>query len=210
MRGAKVALIAGLALLAVGIGVVAAQHPAALARANGAMPDVNLTTITSPARLCQAHELVPAGTTAVVAWLGAFTGPRVLAEIVEDGRVVARGEHGPAWSGRSVTIALRPISRPRADVTVCFKLAPKYEAVVPRGSASGHPATSEDGRSLPGQMTIEYLRPARGTWFSEGSGAVRRLGLGRIPSGLWAPMLVILLAIAMVGLVASLVAGRLR
>lgn len=207
MRSARVLLIAGLALIGVGVALLALQRPAALARTNGATPEGDLTYITSHARICQAHEVVPRGTNAVVAWMGAFSGPGVSVEFAVDGRVLAHGRRGSGWTSRTVTIPLSATVAHTSTATVCFSLTPRYEQVIPRGSVEhGLPATTVNGKRLPGTIAIEYLRGGSHTWLSRVPAIARHLGLGRVPSGRWAPLLAVLLVVAMAGAVA--VAGR--
>jgi pyrimidine deaminase RibD-like protein len=213
MRAARIALVVGFTLIVAAVAVVLLGHPAALARANGARPERVLTIAESSSRVCQAGELVPSRTTAIVAWLGAFTGPRVSAVVTERGRVIARGTHGSAWTGRSVTISLDRALRDSATATVCFSFAPRYEGVVVRGSpVAGTSASSDDGRSLAGTLAIEYVRPGRGgaTWLARASTIADHLGLGRVPSGNWAVVVALLLAIGLTVAVAALLARELR
>jgi hypothetical protein len=204
-----VALVAGLISIAVGVALVAVKRPEALARANGAIPEEPLANVTSHVRLCQGQETVPPGTTAIVAWLGAFTGPHVSADLTAGGRLVGRGEHASGWTGRSVTISLDRPSAGATDVTDCFTAVAQDESVVPRGSAVGSqkPMTS-GGRALLGRMAIEYLRAGRRTWLSQAPAIARHLGLGRVPSGDWAPVAVVAIIVILVGIVSVGLGGE--
>jgi hypothetical protein len=209
MRSVQVALVAGLGLLLAGLVAVAMKHPDEVARGSVVSPEAEVASIVARTRLCQAGEVVPKGSTAIVAWLEAFTGPRVSAEVIEGGQIVGRGQHGSGWAGRSVTI---PLSRPSpgsSDATVCFIAAPRDEGLIARGGPVNGPARlTENGRLLQGRMATEYLRPGRRTWLSLAAPIARHLGLGRLPSGMWAPITTILLmAAAIVVLVRSIVHG---
>jgi hypothetical protein len=209
MRSARVVLIAGLALVLAGVALVSLQRPAALARTNGVKPEGNLAHITSHARICQVREVVPRGTKAIVAWIGAFTGPGISTELTVNGHVIAHGRRGSGWTSRTVTIPLSAAVAHTTTATVCFSVTPRYEVVVPRGSVvAGVPATIVNGKRLPGTMAIEYLHGGSRTWLSRAPTIASHLGLGRVPSGRWAPIVAVLLAVAMAAVVVA--AGRMQ
>ncbi|HXP37622.1 MAG TPA: hypothetical protein VN817_07635 [Solirubrobacteraceae bacterium] len=179
-----------------------------MARTNGAGSEKVIGAAVKPVHLCEGNESIPRGTTAVVLWLGAFTGPRVELRIVADGTVISRGARSPGWSGRNVRISLdRPIPRSLL-ARVCFGLALRDETV----SLYGDPARrSPAAAHLTGErLRIEYLRPARYTWLSRFGSIASGLSLGRIPSGRWAPIVTILLMVGLLVGVSALVARRLR
>jgi hypothetical protein len=210
-REVRIALIAALALLGAALGAVAVKHPDALARTSGAVPTFRLGRIGSRAEICQAGQLIPQGTTALVAFLAAYSGPSVSARITAGGRVLATGHRGSGWTSRSVTISLSRAVPRTAGATVCFEVAPRYEVVEPRGGeVKGSPYMTVNGKKLPATMTIEYLRPGDSTWLSRLPTIARHMGLGRIPSGHWAPVLATLLVVAIAGIVTVTVAGRPR
>jgi hypothetical protein len=203
----RIALGVALATLLGGIVIASLQHPLAVARTNGAGSEKIVGAIAKPVHLCQSNESIPHGTTAVVLWLSAFTGPRVEAKIVAGSAVIARGERGPGWSGRGVRVSLdRPIPR-SLRAKVCFAIAPKDEVVSVFGDPAGRSGAAQRTAE---RMRIEYLRPASYTWLSKSGSIGRGLSLGRIPSGRWAPIVAILLIVAVLVGVSGLVARGLR
>jgi len=208
MRDVRVALVVGLALLAVGVVLVAVHHPDVLARSNG-RPEHALASIRSRTTLCQARETIPRGTTAIVLWLEAFTGPRVSIRLLAGGHVVARGERSSGWTGWSVTVPLEEPIAHATRATVCATLAPHNETVIPRGNdGAGSAVTIANAHPLEGMMTIEYLRPGGRTWWSRASTIAHHLGFGRASSGDWAPILATLLSAVVVILTSSIVLRR--
>ena len=206
MGSVRVAVAVGLGLLLAGLLAAGLRHPDELARSNGVTPEGEFASAVARVRFCQSGEAIPRGSTAIVAWLGAFTGPRVSVQASEGGHLVGHGEHGSGWTGRSVTIALAQPSRALAHATVCFSVAPRDEVVTALGNgAKGAARLTVNGKPTPGRMTLEYLRPGRRTWLSHAAAIARHLGLGRLPSGTWAPIFaVLLMAAAVVVLVRSL------
>ncbi len=209
MRRAHVTLLGGLVLVVLGVGVVSLGHPDTVARANGLSPENVVAGVTSHARLCQARELVPRGTTSLAVWISSFSGPAISVELTAEGREIAHGRRGSGWTSRSVTIPLNRAVPRDTIATVCFTVTPKYEEVVARGNPrKGAPATTLNGKPLEGAITIEYLHSGSRSWLSRAPQIARHLGLGRVPSGAWAPAFAFVLVLAIAGTVA--VAGRLE
>jgi hypothetical protein len=211
MRAARVALGAGLLLIVLALGLVLSGSPAAVLGSSGAPPEEALASVRSPVRLCQGGESLPRGTSAIVVWLGAALGPSVVVDAVSGGRLVAHGEAGAGWTGKDTTIPVRTVARTIEHVTLCFKFAPTNEAVIPGGRhAPRATPTTLNGKAQPWRMTIEYLGDGRRSWWSRGSSIAYHMGLGRLPSGAWAPVVAIVLALALVGATSALLVKELR
>jgi hypothetical protein len=209
-RRARWALLLGMLALMAGIAFVLSGSPAVLARANGVEPEEGLASIRSRASVCQASESLPRDTTAIVAWLGASTGPSVAAEVLAGGRVLARGEHASGWSGRSVTIPVKAIG-PVSSATICLSFTSAHETVYPRGAASA-PASAAtwNGRALPGRFTVEYLTRGGRSWWSRASATIEHMGLGRSPTGTWAAIAALILMVAISVTASGLLLRELR
>ncbi|HXP37620.1 MAG TPA: hypothetical protein VN817_07625 [Solirubrobacteraceae bacterium] len=180
-----------------------------MAETNGVSPEFEVSYATSHVTFCQPSEFVPRGTTSVVAWIGSFIGPAVSVEISVGNREIAHGRRGPGWTSRSVTIPLSRAVAHGTNATVCFRSTPKHEEVTARGNVrKGRPAMTVNGKPLKGAIAIEYLHRGPHSWLSRAPEIARRLGLGRVPSGAWAPVLAIMLVFAIGAAVA--VAGRLE
>jgi hypothetical protein len=211
MPGVKVALAIGLTLIAITLAVLLAHAPATLARTNGVTPEGTVATIRGRTSICQTGEVLPRGTSAVVAWLEASIGPRVTVALSAGGHVLATGERTSGWTGASVTIALAPMARTIAGVTACFRFAAINETVTVRGLASNAVASAtSNGRRLGGQMRLEYLRPGRRSWWSMASAIAGHMGLGRVPSGRWAVIVACALAATIVALASGVLLRELR
>jgi hypothetical protein len=82
-RSVTVALTAGLALLAIAIGLVLTRSPASVALSNGVSSKQQLVSLENgSADYCQAGESLPAGVSAVRLSLEAFTGPAVKVNVL--------------------------------------------------------------------------------------------------------------------------------
>jgi hypothetical protein len=199
-----------LALIAVAVAATLAHAPLVVARKGGAAEGILVGT-TRPASACQSEETLPRDTTALRLSLTAALGPRVAVKALSGSRVLTRGTVSPGWSGASVEIPVKPVSRTLAPVEICFATTLMNGRVTMRGSRTGPAlaARSKEG-PLPGRMGVEYLRPGTVSWWSRATSVARRLGLGRAASGTWNALLVMALAASFITLSSWLVLREIR
>ncbi len=202
MRSVMIALAAGMTLLAFAIGLVLAHSPMSVARTDGSPPNEDRIAVTATgATYCQAHELLPQNTSAIELSLSAFTGPRVRVLVSVDGHPVTGGIRGSGWTGREVTVPVKPLLRAVPEATVCASFRVHDESVTVFGTAAPHALAARDGpHTLPGKMWIAYLRPGTRSWASLAPSIAHRMGLGRAGAGTW----IVLLALALLAAVAAL------
>lgn len=212
MRRVTIALIVGLALLMLAIGLVLLSSPMVVARKNGTpVSEDRIATASRAVTYCQPDELLPAGTTAIRLALAANTGPRVSVAVRAGGRVLTGGMRGPGWTGRVVTVALSPLPSAVPNTTICASLRPRYESVTVFGESTSRTIAAREGQhALPGRMWIEYLRPGTRSWASLIPSTARRLGLGRALAGTWNALLVLELVAAMAVATSVLILKELR
>jgi hypothetical protein len=198
----RLALAAGLTLMAIAIGVTLTRSPIVVAGTNS-IPDMGeLASTSSDATACQADELPPGGTSAIRLTLEAVVGPRLSVTELSGAHVVARGVTGAGWTGAAVTVALRPVARAASRVRVCFGLGSTNGPVVMLGRPTDPAvaAVTSNGRPLPGRVGVEYLRESRGSWSSIAAAVARRMGLGHAAAGTWvAPLLLAAMASLLAG-----------
>jgi hypothetical protein len=194
MRRVKVVFGIGLILAAAGIAVSLSQAPATVAAVNNTELGV-LAQVTHETEVCQSNEVLPPDTTAIRLQLYVVTGPRVALEVLAHGRVIVHGEHGSGWTGNVVTLPVQPLSRQRSGVEICFTpfLNGDETAVLLGEPTTPAGAARDAAGTLPGRVTVEYLRPGRSSWWSLAPGVARRMGLGRAWSGTWWVLLVVCL-----------------
>jgi len=207
MRPVKVALAAGLTLLAVAIAATLVHAPMVIAHKNGTpQAEDRIATAAHSVTYCQANELVPRGTTAIRLSLAADTGPRVRVSVSAGGRVITGGTQGSGWTGRVVTVPLKPLAHTMPAATVCVSLAPRDERVTVFGEDTERAIAARDGRhTLAGRMWLEYLHPGSRSWASLIPSTARRMGLGRTPAGTWNALLAFELLAAVAILSSTLV-----
>lgn len=208
---AKLALVVGLALMAIAIVVTLSGSPLVVAHANGTVPNEAIVETSNAAEACQGGEVLPAGISAIRLTLSSVAGPRVSLSALSGTRVVAGGAVGSGWTSGAVTVPVRPVAHAISDVRICFRLGPTVETVAIDGSPTPAAVAARDraGAPLPGRITVEYMRSASGTWWSAASGVARRIGLGRAPSGTWIAVLLVVLMGAAVASASWLVAKEL-
>ncbi|HUN77779.1 MAG TPA: hypothetical protein VMU32_02545 [Solirubrobacteraceae bacterium] len=212
---AKIALALGFLLIAgIGAYTLTRAPPRVLSSPGGPAGKVLGTTHRDIA-VCQPHEVLPAGTTAIRLPLIAFFGADVNVVALNGRHVIARGSRGPNWTGVSVSVPVQPLASTMTGVTLCFEAAPNSEPLIVLGGTaptareaaaapSGKTLTPVAPRSqvehLRDRLPLEYLTSGHDTWWSQSLAVARRLGLGRAYSGTWIALLVAALMLIVVGL----------
>jgi hypothetical protein len=213
MGTVKIALGAGLLLLAGAIVVALSRAPASVAGANKAPGggEALIASTTAGATYCQAREVLPHGTSAIRVWLDAAAGPRVLVSLYSAGRLIGSGTRGSGWTGGSVTVPVKPLTRTFAGVTVCVSFHAHDETIVVQGAYTPPQDEAHDGgRPLPGRISIEYLRPGPRSWLSLVPDVIRHMSLGRAWAGTWIVYLMLALVASIVAIVCGLALTGLR
>jgi len=203
MRAVKIALAAGLSLLAIALAFTLTRSPASVAGTNrpAERAEEPIAATTHNTTYCQGGEQLPRGTSALRIWLDASAGPRVEVVVSAAGRQIDRGERGSGWIGGSVTVPVRPLGRPVSDATVCASVSLRDETVLAQGNATPASVAARDGsHALAGRIWIEYLRPGTRSWASLASEVARHMGFGRAGAGTW----IVFLALALLAAVAVL------
>jgi hypothetical protein len=212
MRRVTVALVGGLTLRAITIGLILAHAPMTVAGSDrpAGQPEEPIAASHEYNSYCQGGETLPSGTSALRVWLDTIYGPHVEVAVSSHGRRITSGERRSGWVGGSVTIPVKPLRRTVSGVTVCVSFRVRDEAVTVQGNATPvASATREDGQPLPGRMWIEYLHPGERSWASLLASTARRMGLGRAAAGIWVAFLAIGLAATVIVLAARLVVKEL-
>lgn len=208
MRSVRIALAAGLALLAIAVGLILGlESPLSVAAGNQVRGSEGTIWKTHRgATYCQAHESLRSGISAIRLWLDAAAGPRVNVVVYSRGRVLTTGSRPSIWVGGSVTIPVKPLSRAVSDVTICVSFQARDETIFVQGSAApANVATHEGPVALYGKMGIEFLRPSPRTWASQALEVARRMGLGHAVAGTWIVLVVLALLASIVVLVSRLI-----
>jgi hypothetical protein len=225
-RKAAITFVAGAALLAGATAAVLTQAPprVVLIGAPGvkALSRIGASGVyftTGGGRICQQGEVLPRGVSAIRLSIWAFFGTPVNVTVYESsGRAIAEGSRNASWTSDSVTVPVKPLARTTPGVTLCFRFGPNSEPLevlgphTPPAQAAavwaGGPGAERSRPSLiPGRVTVEYLAPGSGSWYSRILSTARRLGLGRAFSGTWIALLV---AALMAGVCALAVGLALR
>jgi hypothetical protein len=203
-RSARIALAVGLALIAIAIAVRLARPPLVVAGTNSVPGETPIAVTRGSTSGCQEHEALPGGTTAIRLWISVNIGPRVSLTAFSGSRVVARGTRTAGWTGEFATIPIQRIPRTISPAKICFALGPGLEKIGLLGARASNRASGEAPK-----MRIEYMRPGSRSWWSLASSVLRRMGLGRSPSGTWIALLPLLLMAAAAVLAAWLILRQL-
>jgi hypothetical protein len=200
-RAIAATLAVGLAMLVVAL-IVTLSHASARRMGTNRMIVEKVLIVGSNGTLCQAREIVPAGTGALrlsIKPVVAGGGPTIMAEVMRGHTAVARGTAKPGWTGEHVVV---PLPTPlRSDVTgsICITLGRRKVALGGQKTRAAVAARSGT-QSLGGRLRIDYLRSTHESWWSFASTVGFHMGLGRAPGGAWAALLALtsmLVAIAL-------------
>jgi hypothetical protein len=207
MSGARIALVAGLGLIATAIAVTLTRSPPSVAHTNRVSDDAELASATGGASVCQAGEQLASGTSAIRLSLEMVVGTPVTVKVLSGGRVVAKGRRGSGWTAASVTVPVASLPHAVDNASICFHLAATRGPVQLLGEKTPRAVamTDERGTPLAGRMKIEDLRAGSSSWWSLAVGVARRMGFGHAASGTWLALLVALAALAIAALSAWVV-----
>jgi hypothetical protein len=204
MRGVRIALVAGLALTALGLALTLSSAPAVVAPTRSVPIEGELEETQSGSSVCQANETVPGGTTAMRLSLKAMLGPRIELKASAAGRIITSGRSVAGWTSGAVTVPVRRVAHTVTGATVCLAFSLRDETVMMLGAhtPTSSAAVTGDGQYLPGRIRIEYLRPGHRSWWSLALSTARHMGLGRAWAGTWIVLLVLALMTAVLALTA--------
>jgi hypothetical protein len=211
MAKTATALVLGLTLLGVAIGLTLSRSPMTVAASNKTPGSAEeLASTDESSTFCQARETLPRGTSAIRIWLSADAGPAMTVVVYSHRRAITRGKRGSDWIG-TPTIPVKPLPRTVSGVTVCTSFALRDERVIVEGNPTSLAVAAQDGQqALQGRIWIEYLRPGTRSWASLASEVVRHMSLGRAVAGTWIVYLALLLLLLVAALASHLVVRELR
>jgi hypothetical protein len=210
MRSVQIALVAGLTLVVIAIGVALSRAPLGVAGTNSipAHPPVGETR--GNEQSCQQGGTVPQGTSVIRVSLSANVGPNVSLRVLFGSRVLTQGERGAGWGeDETVSVPVRRVSHTVHNALICTTVGPSIEYLQIRGTPTR--AASPKALGLRGVMLrMEYLRPGHKSWWSLASSVAHHMGLGHAASGTWIVFLVLALMLAVVALASRLALRELR
>jgi hypothetical protein len=207
----RIVVGAGLAAIIVALVLTLSGSPIAVAGMNYTTP-ASLGEFKTTTRACQSGEVLPRGTTAIRLHAFGSIGPRVEVKVLEQGHLIAHGEQSSGWTGGVVTVPVHPLPTTRSGVTLCFAyLLNGYEVVYAVGTLTGSAeAAHGGGKTLPGRLGVEYLRPGVTSWWSLAIHVARRMGLGNAWGGAGCVILILLLMAGVVLLTSRATLRELR
>jgi|SRR5271154_304176 len=201
MRGVKIALAAGLAILAASLVVVLSGAPMSVAGTNGVAATSSLKLSSHGFIRCEQGGSLPQGTRAIRVSLSVNSGPAVDVKVLAGTTVLAEGSHQAGWGvDETVTVPVARVPRTVHDTVVCTTVARGAESIQANGTRVGK---AEGVQGI--RLRIEYLRPGPSSWLSLASSVARRMGFDRAPGGAWVAYLAIVVMIAVSVLASRLV-----
>jgi hypothetical protein len=209
-RAVQVALILGLALVAIAIGVVLSGSPLEVAGTNSIRASSTAGYLSGSSTTCQPSGTIPEGTTAIRISASQNIGPKVTLEARSGPSIVARGERPSGWGiDETVTVPVGRVAHAIPNANICAVFGPATEAIQINGVRL--PTTMVNGApETPVRFAVEYLQPGSSSWWSLASGVARRMGFGHAPSGTWIVFLLLALSITIVALASRLLLRELR
>jgi Predicted membrane protein (DUF2142) len=197
--GVRLALAAGLALLATATAVRLARPPLTVLATNSVVAESPIRLSKGDESLCQSDETLPEGASAIRLAVSVNIGPKVTVTVLSGSQVIARGAQAAGWTGEAVTVPIAAVPNTVAGADVCLAIGPTVEPIGLLGQKGRLP-----GAAGPGKIRVEYLSPGSRSWWSLALPTARRMGLGRSPSGTWVAFIPLVLMAAAVGLAAWL------
>jgi Predicted membrane protein (DUF2142) len=206
MRSVRIALAAGLAITAAAAGGVLSESPLTVLATNSVTARDGLVVHWQSASACQQGELLPAGTAAIRLAIAANVGPAIAVAAFAGAHVLASGSQRSGWTGKTVTIPLRPVSGTSRQVRVCFAAGPIGEGVSILGESTRQAGAALASRRqiFAGRMGVEYLGRGHKSWLALAPSVAGHMALGRAWSGTWVVFLVAALMLALATLVSTL------
>ncbi len=206
----KVALGAGLTLIAIAFAVTLSHAPASTVK-QSVPPENKLVSTVFDASACQSGETLPRDTSAIRLGLFADDSPVVSVQVYSGLQRIAAGQLGRGWEGEGATVPVNEIPHAVSPVKVCFELRHVIGEIHMLGVASSKAeATVSEGKPLSGRISIEYLQHGHRSWWSLATSVMRRMGLGHAASGAWDALFVIVLTGTVLTLASWLVVKELR
>jgi hypothetical protein len=201
VRGAKVTLGVGIALIAIVGAYTLTRSPPRVVRVNGPQQASVATTI-ADISFCQAGEVLPPGVSGIRLSVWAYFGANIHVMVSSGSRILTAGRRGPDWTGSTVTIPVTPLSHAVSPVKVCFEVGPNSEVLYFTGSEAPRSAAAvtSTGEPLAGRVGIEYLAAGSRSWWSRIMEVARHMGLGHALTGTWVVGLIAALMFATGGL----------
>jgi hypothetical protein len=213
MTRVRVALVAGLLVVAAAVAITLTRSPPVIAGSDFTpLAGVLAETSSNGALACQPAETLPQGTSAIRLSLYALVGPRLTVRVFSGNHILASGTREAGWIGQSPIVQLQPVSARTSPVKVCFTLGQSLGLVTLYGfnSAPAKAVTLEGGARLVGRLRIEYLKNGSHSWLSQALVIARHMGLGRWPTGSWIVLLELALMTGVLAGVSWLTVRELR
>jgi hypothetical protein len=210
VRGVKVTLGVGLALIAIVGAYTLTRSPPRVVRTSS-LGQATVATTIADASFCQAGETLPAGVSGIRLAIWAFFGANIHVTISSGSRTLTAGKRGPDWTGSTVTIPVTPLSHAVSPVKVCVDVGPNSEVLYFTGAeaAPSAAAVASTGEPLAGRIGIEYLAAGNRSWWSRILEVARHMGLGHALTGTWVVLLIAALMAAVGGLAIRVALGEL-
>jgi hypothetical protein len=210
MRSVQIALVAGLTLVVIAIGVTLSRAPLSVAGTNSVAAQLAAGHTRGDTRDCQQGGTLPVGTTVIRLSLSANVGPKVGLNVRLGSRVVTRGERGAGWGEEeTVSVPVARVARTTPGTVVCTTVGPTIENLQINGTPK-RPTPSGALGLRDVLLRIEYLRAGRKSWWSLASSVAHHMGFGHAPGGAWIVYLLLVLMLAVVALASGLALRELR
>jgi hypothetical protein len=200
----RVALAAGLVLLALAVGVTLTRSPAVVAGSNSVEAAVEFAAIHGHFAGCQDNEVLPRHTDAIRVSLDSVLGPRVTLRALAGRRLLTYGERGAGWTAADVTIPVRPVTHTTRGVALCLAFQAEDESVGLTGERV--PSGKPSGAGL-GLLKVEYLAPGQRSWWSLASSIVTHMAFGHAWPGAWIVPFLLAMMATVIALVCWLARG---
>jgi hypothetical protein len=181
-RAVAVTLAGALAVVVLVLVLVLGDRDVHLAGTNNVFDRFPVAALEPGDELCERNETVPADAASVRLSVepGTSAGGPLRVRVLDEGRVVSRGEREGGWSGDSVEVPIAAVPRTLAGAEVC--VANGGDATLTLRGYGIEPARLGfrlNGEQVDRQVRLAYLRAEPESWWSMAGVVAHRLGMGR-------------------------------
>jgi hypothetical protein len=191
MTPARWALAGALLAIVVALIVLLTGRQAQIASTDRVPNYTFVTELYSGQQLCQANEIVPAGTAALRMTIGTYgkPGPPLAIAISAPAsyarkapmRRISTGGIAKGWRQGVISMPVTRVTRIHAEANVCIANRGPWPVAIAGTTppANYYVADSVDGNALSSEVRIDYMFAGRPSWFAMLSTIAERMTLGK-------------------------------
>ncbi len=210
MTRTRTALAGALLALVIALVVVGARRQPQIASTDRVPNYTFVTEVFAGQQLCQAKEIVPAGTAALRMTIGTYgkPGPPLAIAVTAPvpgapARRITSGDLAEGWRQGVISLPVSHVAQTHAPATVCIANRGAWPVAIAGTTPPAHYGFADtlNGQALPSEVRIDYMLPGHPSWFSMLGTLAQRMTFGKgtyVGWMAWIAPLLLMLALAAV------------